>query len=83
MAFNLLRIIHPFLSLAWFLLLLFVIIFINSSYISALHSTLKFFKVSVFASLSYKYVKIRYFHGQCKVSGLVTNEISYVLIYVT
>ena len=36
-----------------------------------------FFKVSFFASLSYKYMKIWYFHGQYITDGVGTNEISY------
>ena len=37
----------------------------------------KFFKVSFFVSLSYKYMKIWYFHGQNITNGLGTNKISY------
>ena len=43
---------------------------------SALHSILKFFKVSFFASLSYRYMKICNFHGQYKANSLGANEIS-------
>ena len=46
-------------------------------YISPLHSILKFLKVSFFASLSYKYMKNWYFHGQYKANSLVINKISY------
>ena len=42
-----------------------------------MYSILKFFKVSIFESLSYKYMKTWCFHGQCKASGLGTNKISY------
>ena len=61
--------------LSWFSLLLFYFYY---QYISTLHSLLKFFKVSFFTSLSYKYMKIWYFHGQYKVSGLGTNKICYI-----
>ena len=42
-----------------------------------MHSILKFFKGSFFASLSYKYTRIWYFYGQYKANGLGTNEKSY------
>ena len=42
-----------------------------------MHSILKFFKVSFFASLSYKHIKIWYFHGQYITNGLGTNKILY------
>ena len=34
--------------------------------------------MSFFASLSYKYIKIWYFYGQYKASGLETNKICYI-----
>ena len=37
---------------------------------------MKFFKESFSASLSYKYIKIWYFHGQYEANALGTNEIS-------
>ena len=43
-----------------------------------MHSILKFSKVSFFASLSYKHMKIWYFYGQYKASGLGTNKVSYI-----
>ena len=58
--------------LSWFLLLFLLFLLI----VSAFHSILKLFKVSFFASLLYKYMKIWYFHGQYKASGLETNKIS-------
>ena len=42
-----------------------------------MYSILKFFKVNFFASLSHKYIKIWYFHGQYKAKGLGTNKLSY------
>ena len=60
--------------LSWFLLLL-LSLFSSMWYIS-LAFNLKFFKVSHFASLSYKYIKRWFFHGQSEANGLGTNEIS-------
>ena len=62
--------------LAWFFLLFFLL-FLLIVYISINHSIFKFFEVSIFASLLYKYMKIWYLHGQYIINGLVTNEISY------
>ena len=62
--------------LAWFFLL-FLLLFLLIVYISINHSIFKFFEVSIFASLLYKYMKIWYLHGQYIINGLVTNEISY------
>ena len=50
---------------------------INSIYQPCIPSCQVFFKVSFVASLSYKYMKIWYNHGQYKANGLGINEISY------
>ena len=51
-------------------------ILINSIYQPCIQS-FEFFKVSVFTSLRYNYIKNWYFHGQYKADGLGTNKISY------
>ena len=66
-----------FLLILLFFKYFFIILLSFLLYISTLHSIGKFFKVSFFASLSYKYMKIWYFHGQYKANSLETNKISY------
>ena len=65
--------------LSWFLLLLlsFFLLVVHISF--AFHFEL--FKVSFFATLLFKYMKIWYFHGQYNIKQMVWEKIKYLIIF--